>query len=116
MCMTDPEHLDDFMTTAVEKRVGVIAMKVTGRNQLLRRHPITTGSITLATGLTRSLDGNWRNDALTVVWSEPVRLSEATFFINGAIARSETLLRGEYVDGVQFLHRDVDIVRVGNDE
>jgi uncharacterized protein len=41
MSMTDPEHLDDFMTTAVEKRVGVIAMKVTGRNQLLRRHPIT---------------------------------------------------------------------------
>jgi uncharacterized protein len=41
MSMTETEHLDDFMTTAVEKRVGVIAMKVTGRNQLLRRHPIT---------------------------------------------------------------------------
>jgi uncharacterized protein len=41
MSMTDPEHLDDFMATAVEKRVGVIAMKVTGRNQLLRQHPIT---------------------------------------------------------------------------
>jgi uncharacterized protein len=41
IAMTDPEHLDDFMTTAVEKRVGVIAMKVTGRNELLRRHPIT---------------------------------------------------------------------------
>jgi uncharacterized protein len=41
MAMTEVEHLDDFMTTAVEKRVGVIAMKVTGRNQLLRQHPIT---------------------------------------------------------------------------
>lgn len=41
IAMTDPDHLDDFMTTAVDKRVGVIAMKVTGRNQLLRRHPIT---------------------------------------------------------------------------
>jgi uncharacterized protein len=41
MAMTDAEHLDDFMTTAVDKRVGVIAMKVTGRNQLLRQLPIT---------------------------------------------------------------------------
>jgi uncharacterized protein len=41
IAMTDTEHLDAFMTTAVNRRVGVIAMKVTGRNQLLRRHPIT---------------------------------------------------------------------------
>jgi uncharacterized protein len=41
IAMTDTEHLDDFMTAAVDRRVGVIAMKVTGRNQLLRRHPIT---------------------------------------------------------------------------
>ncbi len=41
MAMIDPEHLDDFMTTAVEKQVGVIGMKVTGRNQLLRQYPIT---------------------------------------------------------------------------
>jgi uncharacterized protein len=41
IAMADTEHLDAFMTAAVDKRVGVIAMKVTGRNQLLRRHPIT---------------------------------------------------------------------------
>jgi uncharacterized protein len=41
IAMTDTEHLDAFMTTAVDKRVGVIGMKVTGRNQLLLRHPIT---------------------------------------------------------------------------
>jgi uncharacterized protein len=41
IAMTDTEYLDDFMTTAVEKRVGVIGMKVTGRNQLLRQYPIT---------------------------------------------------------------------------
>jgi uncharacterized protein len=41
IAMTDTEHLDGFMTAAVDKGVGVIAMKVTGRNQLLRQHPIT---------------------------------------------------------------------------
>jgi uncharacterized protein len=41
IAMTDTGHLDAFMTTAVDKRVGVIGMKVTGRNQLLRGHPIT---------------------------------------------------------------------------
>jgi uncharacterized protein len=41
IAMTDTDHLDGFMTSAVDKRVGVIAMKVTGRNQLLRQHPIT---------------------------------------------------------------------------
>jgi uncharacterized protein len=43
IAMTDTEHLDGFMTAAVDKEVGVIAMKVTGRNQLLRQHPITMG-------------------------------------------------------------------------
>jgi uncharacterized protein len=41
MSMAETEHLDGFMTTAVEKRVGVIAMKVTGRNRLLRDYPVT---------------------------------------------------------------------------
>jgi hypothetical protein len=70
-----------------------------------------TGSLTLATGLVRSLTGTWRNNALTVVWSQPVRLSEATYFINSAVARSLTLLQGEHVDSVTHLNRDVDIVR-----